>query len=888
MVLSLPARRCWYDDLAAVTHRFRGFRDEAPFLLVPIYMGVVLYQGNLRDVRVTFSLVVHLFGNSLHRRGATNQQRGFMKPCIALLHPILSLVFVTMALHAQEPTPSTYHTQSFGSIDPRADEGGRFSGLIGYAAPDGREYALLGGHHGTYVIDVTEAPVKKIALLPGTPSDWRELKTYGHYAYVVNEGGGGLQIIDLSALPAAPTIIKNDTSVFHTAHTVVQQGNYLYVHGSDLGAGANGGTLIYDIATDPLNPSVVGMFSGHYVHDASVRNDTMYAAAIYEGKVSIIHLSPDRKTSTLVAEITYPGAGTHNTATTVDGSYLMTTDEVGSTQKTLKVWDIRNTGEISKVADFTGEPEATIHNAYTVGRLAYVSWYTGGTRIIDIADPTDPVEVGYFDAYPGTTAAYSGNWEVYPYLPSGKILASYMENGLQVFTFDGAQPGRIAGRVRNAVTNEPIPNAIIRVDVPEKTIKTDNQGMFKLGGALGTVNYIAYAENYQTKNGQLQLANIGSETSILLEPLPLNTYTVEVLSDASGQPVSSFAYRVSERNHVQGLSLNSTREFTLPRDSVYHVFIGSWGYKGETVELRDGFNPTAQVRLKQGYSDDAELNLGWSLAASTDRAYIGRWERGVPLEVKLLRGNDEVVVQPGSDNTPGDGVQAFFTGLSSFSEYSRPVFGGSTSLTSPRMDLTSYYDPYINAALWYSNEGWYQGGDPLPLQDTLEILISNDDGATWTMMQHLGEPTGGWKDFHFRVRDAITPTDAMRFMVRASDSIAPSVVEAGMDDFSVTDGSSASVAVPVAAGHGISASLIPNPIGGSGNLAITLPVAQRNGRLELISMLGERIALLHEGAMGEGTTLIPINATGLPAGRYVWRLKLDDGRIASGAMVVAR
>lgn len=811
-----------------------------------------------------------------------------MKSCIALLHPILSLVLVTMALHAQEPQPSTYHTQYFGSIDPRQDEGGRFSGLTGYAAPDGREYALLGGHYGTYVIDVTEAPVKKITLIPGAPSDWRELKTYRNYGYVVNEGGGGLQIIDLSPLPNEPVLIKNDTSVFHTAHTIVQYRDYLFVHGSDLSAGANGGTLIFDIATDPLNPSLVGTFSGHYVHDASIRNDTMYAAAIYEGKVSIVYLGPDLKTPSLVAEITYPGAGTHNTAPTTDGRYLMTTDEIGSTQKTLKVWDIRNMGEISKVADFTEEPSAIVHNVYTTGRLAFVSWYAAGTRVIDILDPTDPVEVGYFDAYPGTASAYVGNWEVYPFLPSGKILASYMESGLQVFTFDGAQPGRVVVRVRNAVTNKVIPNVTVKVDMPARTIRTGTEGMFKLSGAQGTVNYMAFAENYQSKSGQLQLDPFGGFVDILLQPLPLNTYTVEVINDATGEPASSFAYRVNERTHVQGVSLGSTREFTLPRDSVYHVVVGSWGYKGEIVELRDGFNPTFQVRLKRGYHDDAELNLGWSLAALTDRAYIGRWERGVPREVKLFRGNDEVVVQPGSDATPGEGSQAFITGLSASGEYSRPVFGGSTSLTSPAMDLAGYEDPYINAAIWYSNEGWYQGGDPLPLQDTLEILISNNDGVNWTMMRQIGEPTGGWKNFNFRVRDAITPTNAMRFRIVASDSIAPSVVEAGMDDFSVTEGNPSSVAVPVMAGHGVSATLIPNPIGGSGHLSITLPASQRNGRLELVSMLGERIALLHEGFMREGTMLVPIDVTGLPAGRYIWRLKLDNGGIASGAMVVAR
>ena len=31
------------------------------------------------------------------------------------------------------------------------------------------------------------------------------------------------------------------------------------------------------------------------------------------------------------------------------------------------------------------------------GNLAYVSWYTRGTRVVDISDPTSLTEVGHWD-----------------------------------------------------------------------------------------------------------------------------------------------------------------------------------------------------------------------------------------------------------------------------------------------------------------------------------------------------------------------------------------------------------------------------------------------------------------------------------------------------------
>lgn len=810
-----------------------------------------------------------------------------MNPRLPVPLFLVILGFSFTVLNAQPSAPPAYHTERFDSLGPSANPGGRYSGLTGYAAPDGREYALLGGFRGTYIIDVTEAPVRLVALVEGPTSEWRELKTFRNYAYVVNESGGGLQIIDLSTLPEPPVLVMHDSSVFHTGHTISQEGDYIYVHGSDLAAGANSGTLIFQVADNPLAPNLVGSFGGHYVHDAVIRNDTLYAAGIYEGKLSIVALGADRKAPTLVTEISYPGGGTHNAALSPDGSYVMTTDEIGTTDKTLKVWDIHDLNNISKVADFTPEPGAIIHNVVVKGRLAFVSWYAAGTRVLDITDPAQPVEVGYFDAYPGTVQAYTGNWDVYPYLPSGKILASYMESGLEVFTFDGALAGHVSGRVRDAVTNQPLPGALIRLSRPDVTIRSDDEGRFRFSGAIGRTGYTAYLQNYRVGQGELDLVADGADSDILLQPLPLNTYTIEVMDSATVAPVDAFVYRVAARENGEGVSHGSTQQFMLPRDSTYVVRVGAWGFQPKFVELREGGDLTIPVRLQRGYSDDAELDLGWTFGLPSDRAIGGIWERGEPLEVKLYRNQDTVVVQPGSDATADPGTRAFITGLSRPGEYSNPVYGGITSLVSPPMDLSGYGDPYINAAIWYSNEAWYVRGAQLPLTDTLELLLSDDDGAQWTMLAKIGRPTKGWAEFHFRIRDAITPTARTRFMIRASDSVAPSVVEAGLDDFRVTEGSDAAAPVTMNHAEGVLVTPIPHPLGRNGHLAVTLRTPQHEARLDLVNLVGERVMLLHAGEMPEGTTLVPLDAAGLPAGRYIWRLWLDNGSAVNGAVVVA-
>jgi hypothetical protein len=61
-----------------------------------------------------------------------------------------------------------------------------------------------------------------------------------------------------------------------------------------------------------------------------------------------------------------------------------------------------------------------------------MSYYVDGTRILDISDPTNPVEVGYFDTS-DLTGLYDGNWGTYAYLPSGYIISSDRNNGLFIF-----------------------------------------------------------------------------------------------------------------------------------------------------------------------------------------------------------------------------------------------------------------------------------------------------------------------------------------------------------------------------------------------------------------------------------------------------------------------
>ena len=780
--------------------------------------------------------------------------------------------FVFLLGTAQGQPLTFYNTTFVDTLNP-TPEAGRYSALWGYTAPDGREYALLGGYTGTHIIDITSKPIVQVAFIPGPSSGWREMKTFGRYAYVVSEGGGGLQIIDLGNLPDTAILIKADQTVFRTGHTINQEGSWLYVNGTNVDAGANQGTLIFDIATDPLNPKLVGKYTRGYVHDEVVRNDTMYAAMINDGRFDIVYLGKDRTNPELVTDISYPGAGTHNADLTIDGRYVMTTDEIGSTPKTLKVWDLANIDDIVKVADWTPVQGQTIHNVHVKGTVAYIAWYTAGTRIVDISDPTSPVEIGFYDMFPGSSSSTIGNWEVYPYFKSGKIISSDMRTGLHVFTFDGAKKGVVNGIVKDSASGQPLADVVI--DLPElgRSVRTDNQGHFQVLAAEGESRYAARLLNYHLKEGTFTLSSDGTSVEILLSSLPLRSVRIVPVDANSGTEIMKFVYNVQTRG--EGKSDGNTLQ-RLPIDSSYTIQVGAWGWFSRSATIPVGFDGDFTIRMERGYSDNAELDLGWTFGAPGDETDpSGKWERGKPVEFQLHIPNEPpATLEPGEDHTPGEGTKAFITGIGDDPDQLFSNVGpGRSTLTSPEFDLTSYSDPHLSFWLWYVNQAF----SFMPKDDRLYIRLSNNGGDTWEDVLTLEDGMQEWTEYQIRVADYMTPTAMMKFRVVAADSGESGWVEAGLDDFLVSDTGTGSVVLREGKFAGVRLQVNPNPFTGEGGVRLSLPNRLRNIQVEVLDLFGRPVATLYRGDLPEGESVLPIKVEKLMAGPYYVRLLFDDG-----------
>jgi choice-of-anchor B domain-containing protein len=205
---------------------------------------------------------------------------------------LLFALFVSTTLSAQNQNITFRSKISF--------PGQTVANMCGWSSASGQEYALVGASKGMAIVNVTNPDVpEQIVQIPGPDNFWKEIKTYSHYAYIVSEGGQGVQIVDLNNLPS-PTlpskfylgdgVIANQLNTIHALHIDVKKG-FLYAYGSNL---FGGGAVVLNLNPDPWNPTYVGKFDQlNYIHDGYVDNDTLYAGHINAGEFSIVDMKND-------------------------------------------------------------------------------------------------------------------------------------------------------------------------------------------------------------------------------------------------------------------------------------------------------------------------------------------------------------------------------------------------------------------------------------------------------------------------------------------------------------------------------------------------------------------------------------------------------------------
>ncbi|MEX2466703.1 MAG: choice-of-anchor B family protein [Gemmatimonadota bacterium] len=351
-----------------------------------------------------------------------------------------------------------------------AARGAMVNDVWGWTDPTtGREYAVVGRSDGTSFVDVTD-PTRPVYLgqLPKTEGSrgqaWRDVKVIRNHALVVadNAGQHGMQVFDMTRLrdvdPADPPTFEADAlyTEIASAHNLIvnEETGFAYTVGNSGGGRGCGSIHMIDMR-DPKSPTFAGCYTDPTVglgaagqtHDAQCvlyrGPDEAYRGrelciAFAETAISIGDVT-DKSAPVIVSRASMPNtAYIHQGWLTEDHRYMYVNDELdemnGLTDRTrTMIWDIAEIDDPVLAGFYFAESNATDHNLYVRGDLMYQSNYAAGLRVIDVSDPENPHEVGYFDTAPFAEDApgfFDGSWSNYPFFQSGNILVTSHKQGL--------------------------------------------------------------------------------------------------------------------------------------------------------------------------------------------------------------------------------------------------------------------------------------------------------------------------------------------------------------------------------------------------------------------------------------------------------------------------
>jgi len=737
----------------------------------------------------------------------------------------------------------------------------------GYTSPGGTEIAIFGHQTGTAFVDATDPPnAVEIWNLPGPTSIWRDIKTYQHYAYVVTEGGGagtGLQIVDL-ADPLNPVHVGTYTGAgFTTAHNL-----WIDVPtGVAYACGSTGGMHILSLA-NPEAPVELDFFTPYYIHDLWVGDGVAYAGAISSGSLRIIDVTNPSNPFTIASHF-YAGANTHNAWPNAAKTHVLTTDEVSLGH--VKVWDITALPAISLAAEYTAPDPAIVHNVLIEDEIAYMSYYAAGTRIVDVTDPTNPVEVGHYDT---TTrqGGFDGCWGVYPFRADDVYYASDRQNGFFILEFTGALAGEVQGTVRDAVSAAPLDSAYVAIAGAPAALATGAAGTYGTFLSGGSYQVVTTRFGYEPDTSSVVIPPDGIVVhDVDLTPLPSGTVELTVVSSHTGLPVQGAIVDLAG-TPIVGRVTDAAGQVMLPglpSGMPWTVRAGRFGHAvtEQAVTSQAGMTIAAEIEMPPGFADDFDLDQAWIVGDASDTATDGIWERAVPVGSYSLG-----LVGPDQDASPAGAGYAYVTEnhVSGAFVGTSDVDGGPTTLKTPVFDATGLGELTIGYTRWFSNRA------PSPGDDEFRVDVSTDGGGSWTNLETLTVGTDSWSQVQIPLLGIVPLTSAMQLRFVAEDLPPNQYVEAGVDD--VVFASTATAAPPVVAAR-LELALerpAPNPFRESTQVAFALP---RAGRVSLT---------VHDVAGRRVATLLAADRLGAGRHRAAWDGRDDRGRAAAPGVYFAR
>ena len=371
------------------------------------------------------------------------------------------------------------------------------------------------GPLGLSIVDVSNAGDMEVVGQFNLPGQLivNDVQAAGGRAYVTNEGMNGVAVYILDVtVPQSPAVIGAIIQpVLNLAHNLFIDGDILYVIGHEGVVGWR--TRIFNVA-NPADPVQLAVLTSVGAHDITVLDGILYEAGGWSG----LHLwdvsdpaNPVHLAEADTNDGPRPHYHTHSMWPTEDRRHILTMNELTSNGPGqiqaggLKVWAWDGQGQLEQVADWRpevaqGSTILTIHNAVVRGNHAYLSYYQAGIRVLDLQDPANPVEVGFFDTYPAPPLVlWEGCWgvDLSPESdPEPRVYASDRTHGLFQLAFNGSRRVRLHGAVVEADNGAPIPNASVHLVTAGRHLTADAAGQFEVLTGEGEHQILVSAPGY--------------------------------------------------------------------------------------------------------------------------------------------------------------------------------------------------------------------------------------------------------------------------------------------------------------------------------------------------------------------------------------------------------
>jgi len=622
-----------------------------------------------------------------------------------------------------------------------------FDGVYADVWGDG-DYAVVAHFFdaGVHVIDISD-PANPVPAggdgeyrIP-SPSEFasaQDVKIGDDLLFIALEADGNrsVDIVDFRD-PSNPThVVFIDVAGQSQPHNLFYDNGYLYIVNSSTPL-----VSIVDLTSfDPDNPPAftitqtlwdIDTPAEPFVHDVTVKDGRLYVCA-WDAGLLIYDVSDVANTEpTLIGSA--PGDSLHSCWPTDDGRFVVTGEERAAGG--IAVWEITEapggmlTLDLRDTLELTSTGDAfSVHNQIVIGHRLYNSWYQAGLQVFDINPTTGQlIFAASFDTSAAIPNDFNGNWGVYPFLGTDRILLSDIDNGL--FVVDVAQDLLLSLLTPTPEVVEPSTPVEVDVFVSEGTESL----------VPGTVT-VFYRLDENDPFSSETMTDLGDNTFRATLPAAPCGSRVEYYFSADGDGGTTFV-----------------------------------APDGAPVErfAFDVFETTVVV------DEDFEDAPGWT--TSFDGATSGFWERGVPI-------NDPNWPYDPISDSDGSG-QCWLTENQNNPDFDNPsntdIDDGSVTLTSPAFDMSGgniaiSYDYFLNLTV-------IDGDDRL----LVEIDGNDGAGPWTTIAVHATSGGLDWLPSVITQADldaagaTLTATTRLRFT--ANDGGTPSIVEAGLDALKITN-----------------------------------------------------------------------------------------------------